>query len=64
MIMTIITNVLADSGSSIQNIIKCNVYLTDMKKDFAAMNEAYLEFFPDAKGKPVSTNHLRLDRMS
>ncbi|KAF2651214.1 Endoribonuclease L-PSP [Lophiostoma macrostomum CBS 122681] len=54
MIMTIITNVLKDSGSDIQNIIKCNVFLTDMK-DFAAMNEAYLEFFPDPKQKPART---------
>jgi enamine deaminase RidA (YjgF/YER057c/UK114 family) len=27
------------------NIVKCNVYLAD-RKDFAAMNEAYREFFP------------------
>lgn len=54
MIMTIITNVLADSGSHIRNIVKCNVYLTDMKKDFEDMNEAYLAFFPDEKEKPVS----------
>lgn len=53
--MKIITNVLKDSGSSIDNIIKANIYLKDMK-DFAAMNEAYLEFFPDPKGKPVSTH--------
>jgi enamine deaminase RidA (YjgF/YER057c/UK114 family) len=30
------------------------VYLKDMK-DFAAMNEAYLEFFPDPKSVPVSS---------
>lgn len=50
--MKIITNVLKDSGSDFANIIKCNVYLKDMK-DFAAMNEAYLEFFPNAKELPV-----------
>ena len=54
MIMTIITNVLDDSGSSINNIVKCNVYLTDMR-DFGAMNEAYLEFFPDDKQRPART---------
>ncbi|KAF2704964.1 endoribonuclease L-PSP [Pleomassaria siparia CBS 279.74] len=52
MIMTIITNVLKDSGSDIKNIVKCNVYLKDMH-DFAAMNEAYLDFFPDAKDRPA-----------
>lgn len=51
--MKTITNVLKDSGSDFANIIKCNVYLKDMK-DFAAMNEAYLEFFPDVKSVPVS----------
>ncbi|KAF2264448.1 L-psp endoribonuclease family protein [Lojkania enalia] len=54
MIMTIITNVLKDSGSSFSNIIKVNVFLKDMK-DFAAMNEAYLEFFPDPNEKPART---------
>ena len=54
MIMTIITNALKDSGSSIDNIVKCNVYLKDMK-DFAAMNEAYLEYFPDPKERPART---------
>ncbi|KAF2476718.1 Endoribonuclease L-PSP [Lindgomyces ingoldianus] len=54
MIMTIITNVLKDSGSSIENVVKCNVYLKDMK-DFAAMNEAYLEFFPKPEERPART---------
>jgi 2-iminobutanoate/2-iminopropanoate deaminase len=54
MIMTIITNVLRDSGSDIANVIKLNVYLTDME-DFGAMNEAYLEFFPDEKQRPART---------
>ncbi|KAH7069184.1 endoribonuclease L-PSP [Paraphoma chrysanthemicola] len=54
MIMTIITGVLADSGSDIKNIIKCSVFLTDMA-DFTAMNEAYLEFFPDVKDIPART---------
>lgn len=52
--MTIITNVLKDSGSHIDNIIKCNVYLKDMQ-DFGPMNEAYLEFFPDANIRPART---------
>ncbi|KAH7088724.1 endoribonuclease L-PSP [Paraphoma chrysanthemicola] len=54
MIMSIITNVLADSGTDIKNIIKCSEFLTDMA-DLADMNEAYLGFFPDAKDIPART---------
>lgn len=32
--------VLGDAGLTMDHVIKCNVYLTDMK-DFAAMNAAY-----------------------
>jgi len=34
------------SGTTIRNALKCSVFLTDMN-DFAAMNEAYIAFFPD-----------------
>ncbi|KAF2125385.1 Endoribonuclease L-PSP [Dothidotthia symphoricarpi CBS 119687] len=54
MIMTIITGVLKDSGSDIKNIVKCGVFLTDMA-NFTAMNEAYMEFFPDAGDVPART---------
>ncbi|KAK4250008.1 Endoribonuclease L-PSP/chorismate mutase-like protein [Corynascus novoguineensis] len=36
--------VLEAAGSSLQNVIKVNVFLTDMT-NFAAMNEVYDEFF-------------------
>lgn len=36
--------VLEDAGLSMDNVIKCNVYLTDMAS-FAAMNAAYMERF-------------------
>lgn len=36
--------VLAAAGLNESNVVKCNVYLTDMA-DFAAMNEAYSAFF-------------------
>ncbi|KAF2110308.1 Endoribonuclease L-PSP/chorismate mutase-like protein [Lophiotrema nucula] len=49
-----ISAVLTDAGSSLSAIVKANVYLTDMK-DFAAMNEAYLEFFPEEGGRPART---------
>jgi enamine deaminase RidA (YjgF/YER057c/UK114 family) len=37
--------VLELSGSSIEQVVKYNVYLADMN-DFAAMNEAYIDFLP------------------
>jgi 2-iminobutanoate/2-iminopropanoate deaminase len=37
--------ILEAAGATMANIVKCNVYLAD-RKDFAAMNEAYREFFP------------------
>ncbi|KAF3016430.1 hypothetical protein E8E14_004575 [Neopestalotiopsis sp. 37M] len=42
---TNLKEVLELSGSSIEQVVKFNVYLADMK-DFAAMNEAYIEFLP------------------
>ena len=44
--------VLADAGLSMDNVIKCNVYLTDMA-NFAAMNSAYATRF--AKPYPART---------
>jgi 2-iminobutanoate/2-iminopropanoate deaminase len=40
--------VLEEAGSSIEKIIKVNVFLNDMD-DFAAMNEVYADFFKDNK---------------
>ncbi len=40
--------VLEGCGASMQDVVKCNVYLAD-GKDFAAMNEVYVEFFGNAK---------------
>jgi 2-iminobutanoate/2-iminopropanoate deaminase len=44
--------VLGDAGLSMDNVIKCNVYLTDML-DFPAMNSAYQRRF--AKPYPART---------
>lgn len=33
------------AGSSLEQVVKYNVYLADMS-DFAAMNEAYIAFLP------------------
>jgi 2-iminobutanoate/2-iminopropanoate deaminase len=37
--------ILAAAGTSAANIVKCTVFLADIK-DFAGMNKAYAEFFP------------------
>ena len=36
--------ILEASGSSLEHVVKCNVYLRDIN-DFAAMNEVYQTFF-------------------
>ena len=38
--------VLEDAGLSMDDVVKCNVYLTDMA-DFPAMNVAYAEHFAE-----------------
>lgn len=44
--------VLDAAGSSLNNILKVNIYLTNLK-DFAEVNDAYTIFFPGLK--PAST---------
>lgn len=39
-------------GSSMDRVVKCNVYLVDMA-EWSAMNEVYAEFFPE--NKPART---------
>ena len=43
-----IKRILEGCGASMQDVVRCGVYLTDAK-DFQAMNEVYSEFFGDAK---------------
>ncbi|CZT04479.1 hypothetical protein WAI453_011522 [Rhynchosporium graminicola] len=45
--------VLQAAGSSLDNAVKVNIFLTDMK-DFGAMNEVYAKFFTKDP-KPVRT---------
>ncbi|KAL1965439.1 hypothetical protein VTN77DRAFT_5695 [Rasamsonia byssochlamydoides] len=47
-IVSNLESVLKAAGSSLQNVVKVNVFLTDMA-DYAAMNEAYAALFPDPK---------------
>ena len=44
--LTNIRNVLADSGSGMDAVVKTTVFLTDMA-EFAKMNAVYAEFFPE-----------------
>lgn len=43
-ILTNIGNILLAAGMTIENVVKCSIFLKDMN-DFAAMNEIYGEFF-------------------
>jgi 2-iminobutanoate/2-iminopropanoate deaminase len=43
-----IKRILEGSGASVEDVIKCNVYLVD-GDDFVAMNEVYGEFFGETK---------------
>jgi 2-iminobutanoate/2-iminopropanoate deaminase len=43
-----IKGVIEGCGATMHDVVKCHVYLAD-GKDFAAMNEVYVEFFGEAK---------------
>lgn len=43
-----IKNILEAAGAKVENIVKVNIYLTNMD-DFSVVNEAYAEFFKDHK---------------
>ncbi|KXN88884.1 hypothetical protein AN958_06754 [Leucoagaricus sp. SymC.cos] len=40
-----ISKVLKAAGTSLENVVKVNIYLTNFDRDFAAMNEIYLQYF-------------------
>jgi reactive intermediate/imine deaminase len=44
-----LSKVLKASGSGLEHIVKANVFLTDLPKDFGPMNEVYVEFFDKDK---------------
>lgn len=44
--------VLEAAGTTVDNVVKCTVFLTDVN-DFAKMNEAYRVFFSVAKDPPA-----------
>ena len=42
--LTHLKNIILDSGFSMDEVVKCNIYLTDMK-NFDAVNEVYQKLF-------------------
>jgi enamine deaminase RidA (YjgF/YER057c/UK114 family) len=60
--------ILEAAGSSLDKVVKCNVYLRDIK-DFAAMNEVYATYFtrrtrPARPSRPAPCpGHRRRDRV-
>jgi 2-aminomuconate deaminase len=47
--------VLEEAGSSWENIVDVQVFLTDMKRDFAAFNRLWSEYFPAGASQPTRT---------
>jgi 2-iminobutanoate/2-iminopropanoate deaminase len=47
-VMDNLRGVLEAAGSALERVVKATIYLTDMK-DFAAVNQIYAEYFPEAK---------------
>ncbi|HEV8411144.1 MAG TPA: RidA family protein, partial [Gemmatimonadaceae bacterium] len=52
--LTKIKNILEAAGTTMENVVKCQVFITD-GAEFAKMNEAYAKFFPADKGPPART---------
>ena len=47
-VLSNIRRILEGCGASVADVVKCQVFLADVK-DFSAMNEVYAEFFGEAK---------------
>jgi 2-iminobutanoate/2-iminopropanoate deaminase len=48
MVLNNLRRVLEGAGASLADVVRCGVFLKD-GKDFAAMNEVYIEFFGELK---------------
>ena len=53
--------VLAQAGSGLDRVVRCDVFLADLK-DFGAMNEAYGRFFPKDPPARVTVEAARLPK--
>jgi 2-iminobutanoate/2-iminopropanoate deaminase len=47
-VLSNIQRILEGCGASLADVVRCGVFLTDVK-DFASMNEVYAEFFGESK---------------
>ena len=41
--------VLEGMGLGLENVIQARVYITEFERDYAAMNSAYMSYFPEGK---------------
>lgn len=53
--------VLLEAGSSLEQVVRCDVFLADLA-DFGAMNEAYARFFPSSPPARVTVQAARLPK--
>ena len=53
--------VLTEAGSGLDRVVRCDVFLADLK-DFGAMNEAYGRFFPQDPPARVTVEAARLPK--
>ena len=53
--------VLGEAGSGLDRVVRCDVFLADLK-DFGAMNEAYGRFFPKDPPARVTVQAARLPK--
>ncbi|KAG9312790.1 Endoribonuclease L-PSP [Chiua virens] len=47
--------VLEGAGSDLDHVLKVNVYLSNIARDFEAFNEIYLEYFDNPERRPART---------
>jgi 2-aminomuconate deaminase len=50
-----IINGATDGKGGLQNVVDATIFLTDMKKDYAGMNEVWNRVFPAKEGAPART---------
>ena len=60
-VMTNLKHILAAAGSSLEKVVKSNVFLKDMS-EFAAMNEVYGKFFTAAPPARATVEVARLPK--
>ena len=56
-----VAEVLAIEGATLPDVFKTTLYLVDMG-DFAAVNEVWVEFFPEQQAHPLGRRRRRVTR--